>query len=90
MAADAEPDEGKEAPHGKDQHYCKIAIPAHPQKKTAFSGCLSIERGRRLLLEGVDHHAGAEFRFEPRRLRRHDVARVGDVDELLHRDGVEG
>ena len=33
MAADAEPDEEKEAPHEKDQHYCKIAIPAHPQKK---------------------------------------------------------
>lgn len=41
MAADAEPDEEKEAPHEKDQHYCKIAIPAHPQKKTAFSGCQS-------------------------------------------------
>ena len=39
--------------------------------------------------EGVDHHARAQLGLEPRRLRRHDVARVGDVDELLHRDGVE-
>ena len=44
----------------------------------------------RLLFERVDHHARAEFRLEPRRLRGHDVTRVGDVDELLHRNGVEG
>lgn len=81
MAADAEPDEGKRLPHGKR--------PALLPKMTAFHakrqpfGLSSIERGRRLLLEiEVDHPRRAEFRLEPRRLRRHDVARVG-VDELL-------
>ena len=43
-----------------------------------------------LLSESVDGEAGTEFRLEPRGLRRHDVAGVGDVDELLHRDMVEG
>lgn len=43
-----------------------------------------------LLSECVDGEAGTEFRLEPRGLRRHDVAGVGDVDELLHRDRVEG
>ena len=42
-----------------------------------------------LVVEGVYHNARTQFRFEPRGLRGHDVARVGDVDELFHRDGVE-
>ena len=41
-------------------------------------------------VERVDHHSRPQFGFEPRGLRRHDVARVGNVDQLLHRDGVEG
>ena len=44
---------------------------------------------RRPLVQRVDGQAGTEFRLEPGRLGRHDVAGVGDVDELLHRDGIE-
>lgn len=43
-----------------------------------------------LLSESVDGEAGTEFRLEPCGLRRHYVSGVGDVDELLHRDWVEG
>ena len=42
-----------------------------------------------ILVESVDGEAGTEFRLEPCGLRRHDVAGVGDVDELLHRDRVK-
>lgn len=38
----------------------------------------------------VDHETGAELRLKPGSLRGHDVAGVGDVDELIHGDGVEG
>ena len=38
----------------------------------------------------MDDDARTELGLEPRGLGGHDVARVGDVDELLHRDGVEG
>ena len=31
-----------------------------------------------------------QFGFEPSRLGGHDVARVGNIHELFHRDGVEG
>ena len=43
-----------------------------------------------LLHQLVDREAGAELGLEPCGLGRHDVAGVGDVDELLHRDRVEG
>ena len=37
----------------------------------------------------MDHHTRTEFRLEPGGLRRHDVARIGNVDELLHGNRVE-
>lgn len=42
------------------------------------------------LAELVDDDTRAELRLEPCGLRWHDVARVSDVHDLLHRDGVEG
>ena len=42
------------------------------------------------LAELVDDDTRAELRLEPGGLRWHDVARVSDVHDLLHRDGVEG
>ena len=42
------------------------------------------------LAEFVDHEARAELRLKPSGLRRHDVASVGDVDDLLHRNRIEG
>ena len=38
----------------------------------------------------MDDDARTELGLEPGGFGRHDVARVGDVDELLHRNGVEG
>ena len=43
-----------------------------------------------MLAEFVDHEAGAQFRLEPSGLGRHDVAGVGNVDDLLHADRIEG
>lgn len=43
-----------------------------------------------ILSERVNGEAGAELRFEPCCLRRHYVACICDVDELLHGDRVEG
>ena len=43
-----------------------------------------------LLAELVDYEARAQLGFKPSGLRRHNVAGVGDVDDLLHRDGIEG
>ena len=37
----------------------------------------------------VDCETGTELRLEPCGLRRHDVAAVGDVGELLHRNRIE-
>ena len=37
----------------------------------------------------MDHEAGAEFGLEPSGLRRHDIAGIGYVHELLHRNGIE-
>ena len=37
----------------------------------------------------MDNQARAELRLEPRRLRRHDIARIGNVHQLLHRYGIE-
>ena len=38
----------------------------------------------------MDHEAGAELGLKPGGLWGHDVAGVGNVDNLLHADGVEG
>ena len=38
----------------------------------------------------MDHEAGAELGLEPGGLRGHDVAGVGNVDNLLHAHGIEG
>ena len=37
----------------------------------------------------VDCETGTELRLEPCGLRRHDVAAVGNVGELLHRNRIE-
>ena len=37
----------------------------------------------------MDDKPRAELRLEPRSLRRHDIARVSNIDQLLHRDGIE-
>ena len=37
----------------------------------------------------MDHQTGAKLRFEPRRLRRHDITRIGDIHQLLHRNGIQ-
>ena len=42
-----------------------------------------------LLDELVDDQTGAELRLEPRGLWWHDIARVSDINQLLHRDRVE-
>ena len=41
------------------------------------------------LIQGVDHQTGSEFRLKPSGLGRHDVAGVGDVDDLLHAHRIE-
>ncbi len=41
------------------------------------------------LLERVDNYTRTEFWLKPSSLGWHNIARVGDVDELLHRHGVE-
>ena len=43
-----------------------------------------------ILVEFVDYEAGSELGLEPCGLRRHDVAGVGDVDELIHCNRIEG
>ena len=42
-----------------------------------------------LVVEFVDHKAGAEFGLKPCGLRRHDVACVGNVDQLIHCHGIK-
>ena len=37
----------------------------------------------------MDNNTAAQLRLKPSGLGRHNVAAVGDVDELLHRNGVE-
>ena len=37
----------------------------------------------------MDHQSGAQLRLEPSGLRRHDLPAVGDIHDLLHRDGLE-
>ena len=43
---------------------------------------------RLFFVERVDHHSRPQFGFEPRGLRRHDVARVGNVDQLANSCGT--
>ena len=38
----------------------------------------------------MDYEAGAQLGLKPGGLRGHDVAGVGNVDNLLHADGIEG
>ena len=40
--------------------------------------------GMLLLCQFVDGEAGAELRLEPSSLRRHDVAGISDIYQLLH------
>ena len=42
------------------------------------------------LAQFMDDESGAKFGFKPSGLRRHDVARVCDVHDLFHGDGIEG
>ena len=41
------------------------------------------------LAKFVYHKAGAQFRLEPSGFGRHDVAGVGNVDNLFHGNGIE-
>ena len=41
------------------------------------------------LAEFVDDKTRAELRLKPCSLRRHDLARISNVHNLLHRDGIE-
>ena len=43
-----------------------------------------------LLFQLVNDESRTQLRFEPRRLGRHDVARVGNIHQLLHADRIEG
>ena len=38
----------------------------------------------------MNHETRAELRLEPSGLGWHDVARIGDVHKLIHRNGIEG
>ena len=38
----------------------------------------------------MDGESGAELRLEPGRFRRHDIARIGNIDQLLHGNRIEG
>lgn len=38
----------------------------------------------------MNNEAGTQFRFEPSRLGRHDVAGIGNVHQLLHGDRIKG
>ena len=38
----------------------------------------------------MDEETGTELGLEPCGLRRHDIAGVGNVDQLLHRDRIKG
>ena len=54
------------------------------EKRTTSKSSPSFILG--VLTQLMDGKATAELRLEPRGLRRHDIARVGDVHKLLHRD----
>ena len=41
-------------------------------------------------LEFVDYEPAAEFWLKPGGLGRHDFSAVGNIHDLLHRDGVKG
>jgi len=43
-----------------------------------------------MLLQQVHNKTGTQFRLEPGRLGRHDITRVGNINQLLHRNRVEG
>lgn len=43
----------------------------------------------RCLVQRMDHKAAAQLRLKPSGFGRHDVAAVGDIDNLLHGYGVE-
>lgn len=38
----------------------------------------------------MNDQSGTQFRFKPRSLRRHDLATVGNIHDLLHRHRIEG
>ena len=44
---------------------------------------------RQCLIQFVNHEARAQFRLKPCGFRRHDVSRVCNSHNLLHRYGVE-
>ena len=54
------------------------------------AGTLYPSVGGPALAELVDHEAGAQLGLKPGGLRGHDVAGVGNVDDLLHAHGIEG
>ena len=38
----------------------------------------------------MNHQSRTQLRLKPSCLGRHDVARIGDVHQLLHGNGIEG
>ena len=42
------------------------------------------------LIKRMNHETRAELRLEPSGFGWHDVARIGDVHKLIHRNGIEG
>ena len=60
----------------------QIGVPAEPTPQT-------FQDRVRLLLERVDYHTRSQLWLEPSCLGRHDIARIGNVDKLLHRDRIE-
>ena len=42
-----------------------------------------------LLVELVDDKSRAQFRFKPCSLRRHDIAGIGNVDDLTHGNWIK-
>src|SRR5690606_18812893 len=42
------------------------------------------------LINFMHHQSAAQFGFEPGGFRRHYISGIGDVDELLHGNRVEG
>ena len=65
----------------------------HPNNKQPANrmgaGCLDDADGR-TLVQAVDGETAAELGLEPGGLGGHDIAGVGNADELVHGHGVEG
>ena len=59
-------------------------------RKTNISNTSNKKKSSNFSVKFVYNEPGAKFWFEPGRFRRHDVAGISNVDQLLHRNGIEG